>query len=252
MKITIGSKKVRDPISGQFLQRLWNQQRYFGIGPNSIRKTSMNCMIGIEIRPVYMTPSSKRWKIVLKRIRNKLHHLHRLLIITCLRSYMMCRHLLYSIMLQRAMGIRQEKSGNQADPTLLRLFWVLPTKQTMHCKNLQKLSPVAPKNFEKYESYLLEVQNLFWTLWCHWCLEVQVLMSLQSSMSQGHHSKTVLLSCFVSVSPQNILANICAGCVSLGCMESSKGFKDLHFSKNILSRLFTYWGWMGNKIEYNT
>ena len=73
----------------------------------------MNCMIGIEIRPVYMTPSSKRWKIVLKRIRNKLHHLHRLLIITCLRSYMMCRHLLYSIMLQRAMGIRQEKSGNQ-------------------------------------------------------------------------------------------------------------------------------------------
>ena len=102
---------MKDAISGQFLHRLWNQQRYFGIGPNSIRKTSMNCMIGIEIRPVYMTPSSKRWKIVLKRIRNKLHHLHRLLIITCLRSYMMCRHLLYSIMLQRAMGIRQEKSG---------------------------------------------------------------------------------------------------------------------------------------------
>ena len=91
------------------------------------------------------------------------------------------------------------------DQTLLRFKWS-PTKQTMHCKNLQKLSPVAPKNFEKYESYLLEVQNLFWTLWCHWCLEVQVLMCLQSSMSQGHHSKTVLLSCFVLVSPQ-MLAN---------------------------------------------
>ena len=59
-------------------------------------------------------------------------------------------------------------------------------------------------------------------------------MSLQLSMSQGHHSKTVLLSCFVSVSPQNILANICAGCVSLGWMESYKGFKDF----GILAKIF--------------
>eukprot|EP00093_Oithona_nana_P008986 08986.XXX_149264_149503_1 [CDS] Oithona nana genome sequencing. len=79
----------------------------------------MNCMIGIGIRPVHMTPSSKRWTIVLKRIRNKLHHLHLLLLIsTCLRSYMMCRHLLYSIMLQRAMGRRKVVTR----PKLLRLF----------------------------------------------------------------------------------------------------------------------------------
>ena len=114
----------------------------------------MNCMIGIEIRPVYMTPSSKRWKIVLKRIRNKLHHLHRLLIITCLRSYMMCRHLLYSITLQRAIGKR--KVVNRPNVIGLILSACSPTKQTVPkiCKIDRKLV-VTSCNWEFWKMWIL-------------------------------------------------------------------------------------------------
>ena len=114
----------------------------------------MNCMIGIEIRPVYMTPSSKRWKIVLKRIRNKLHHLHRLLIITCLRSYMMCRHLLYSITLQRAIGKR--KVVNRPNVIGLILSACSPTKQTV---------PKICKKISCHQLQLRILKNVNLTCW---------------------------------------------------------------------------------------
>lgn len=140
-------------------------------------------MIGIEIRPVHMTPSSKRWTIVLKRIRNKLHHLHLLLLIsTCLRSYMMCRHLLYSIMLQRAMGRRKVVTR----PKLLRLFWLLPTKQTIQKSALRndllKILPV-----ECVKSILNLVMSLMF-----WSPSVDVSSIINESGSSFKDSSSVM------------------------------------------------------------